>query len=627
MSSFAHLTGRMFTHVVRTGALAVAREQEVLNRINVFPVRDADTGFNLAATLRAAAARLGDDAPEEVGAAARLAADAALVGARGNSGAIMAQFLHGLAAAASGAVALSTAEFASAAAHGVDAAYAALAEPREGTILSVLRAWARALRQYAPTVTEFPELLLRGLEGARVALADTPRQLEVLARNRVVDAGGLGFVFFLEGASASFHDRGVASRATAASSSAAAVAAGLDHAKVACWGSEATSSVSPVGVLGDRSLPPDAGHDPDDRFRFCTEALVTAESQGIDRAALTRALVELGRSLVVAGGGTQLRVHLHTNEPRLALQTIAGFGRLTGTKVDDMILQKTGARTAEIAIVTDSTCELPERRLFDLGVVTVPLTLTFGDDSYLDGVDMTLDGFVQRMAQSRVSPVSSQPPVADFRDVYRRLLAYRRGIVSIHIAAAQSGTWQSACRAAREVDGAHIRVVDSCTNSVGAGLLIEAVGEALQSGASLDALERLALAVRHEITIFGAVQDLRTAVRGGRVRSRAADLVDRLRLKPIIVFDEVGQARLGGVTLGFRRAMDTLAQHVERFAAGDPVRLMITHTDASEWVEELRARLRERVGADDVPAVRSGPVLTSHVGLGSVSIAVRRLTD
>ena len=134
-TKLSRLTGRAFAQIVRAGALAVAREQEHLNRINVFPVRDADTGVNLAATLRAAAARLGDDSPAEVGAAARVAADAALDGARGNSGAIVAQFLHGLAAGASGAVALSMTEFAAAAHRGTEAAYGALAEPREGTIL------------------------------------------------------------------------------------------------------------------------------------------------------------------------------------------------------------------------------------------------------------------------------------------------------------------------------------------------------------------------------------------------------------------------------------------------------------------------------------------------------------
>ena len=93
------LDGRAFARVLRAGALAVVSQQEDLNRINVFPVRDADTGTNLAATFRAAAARLGDASPQEVGAAARVAADAALDGARGNSGAIVAQFFHGMAAA------------------------------------------------------------------------------------------------------------------------------------------------------------------------------------------------------------------------------------------------------------------------------------------------------------------------------------------------------------------------------------------------------------------------------------------------------------------------------------------------------------------------------------------------
>lgn len=590
------LTGRTFAQVVRAGALAVAREQESLNRINVFPVRDADTGLNLAATLRAAAARLGDDHPEEVGVAARVAADAALDGARGNSGAIVAQFLHGVAAAASGAVALSTAEFAAAAQRGSDVAYAALAEPREGTILSVLRAWTRALREHAPDAAEFPELLRHGLAGARQALADTPRQLEVLARNHVVDAGGQGFVYFLEGIS-DFLRTGHVEREPAA--------------------------VERVG-----SLPTaESAHDLDERFRFCTEALVVADEGVIDRASLIRGVAGLGESLVIAGGDSRLRAHVHTNEPRLVLQKLAQFGRLEHTKVDDMILQQIGARTAGIAIVTDSTCELPEQRAFDLGIVTVPLIVVFGGQSYLDGVDMTLDGFLQRLSLAADMPTSSQPPTAEFRDVYRRLLEYREGIVSVHIAAAQSGTWQSAVAAARETDPDRVRVIDSHTNSVGAGLLIEAVGEALRLGASLDELESLALHVRKDITVFGAVQDLKFAVRGGRVSARAARVIDGLRLKPIIVFDEVGRVGKGGAALGFGRAMDSLARRVERFAGGAPVRLMITHTGAEDWVDYLRARLLERVGAQDVPAVRSGAVLTAHVGLGSVSVAVRRLVD
>jgi fatty acid-binding protein DegV len=123
------------------------------------------------------------------------------------------------------------------------------------------------------------------------------------------------------------------------------------------------------------------------------------------------------------------------------------------------------------------------------------------------------------------------------------------------------------------------------------------------------------------------MQDLEFAVRGGRVSARAARVIDGLHLKPIILFDETGRAEKGGAAVGFGRAMDSLARRVQRFAGGAPVRLMITHTGAEGWVDYLRARLLERVGAQDVPAVRSGAVLTAHVGLGSVSVAVRRLVD
>jgi uncharacterized protein len=592
-----HLGGRTFAKIVRAGALAVAREQEQLNRINVFPVRDADTGFNLAATLRAAAARLGDDSPTEIGAAARLAADAALDGARGNSGAIVAQFLHGLAAAASGAAVLSTTEFAAAALRGSEAAYAALSEPREGTILSVVRAWARALCEGAPAAPAFPELLQHGLASARRALAETPRQLEVLARSHVVDAGGQGFVYFLEGISEFWHRDGESEEPAPA----------VRHVRI--------------------RAPLASEHRTDERLRFCAEALVAADGADLDRAAVVEAVSGLGESLVVAGAGSRLRVHVHTNEPRVVLATLAGFGRLEHTKVDDMILQQVGARTAGIAIVTDSTCELPERTAFDLGVVTVPLSVRFGDQSFLDGVDMTLDGFLQRLRGTTAMPTSSQPPTAEFLDLYRRLLEYRDGVVSVHIAAAQSGTWQSALTAARQVGEGRVRVIDSRTNSVGAGLIIEAVGAELRRGAGLDELERFALQVRSDVTVIGAVQDLEFAVRGGRVSRRAARVIDGLHLKPIIVFDGMGRAGKGGAAVGFGRALDAVARRVERFADGAPVRLMITHTDAPEWVEHLRARLRERLGVADVPAVRSGAVLTAHVGPGSVSVAVRRLAD
>ena len=587
------LSGAMFSRVVRAGALAVVREQEALNRINVFPVRDADTGANLAATLKAAASRLGSAAPDSVGDAARVAADGALDGARGNSGAIFAQFLHGLAASMERLRQADGPQFAAAAVRGTESAYSALQDPREGTILSVLRAWSLELSRRAHD-EDLPELLRSSLVAAREALAATPRQLEVLARSHVVDAGGQGFVFFLEGLI------------------------------------DALTGNEPAWVPVEappHGLPPFSGEheEIDDRFRFCTEALLTPRGgAALSRDEVMTRVADFGESLVVAGGEQRVRVHIHTNEPRRFFATVAELGHIERTKVDDMVLQQLACRTTTLGLVTDSTTDLPEDEAIELGAIAVPLTLTLGDEEYLDGVDITLDGFVQRILAGSGAPRSSQPAVSDLAQTYRRLLECRDGVVSVHIAAALSGTVQAAQAAAKEVDPERIRVVDSCSVSIGAGLLVEAVGEAIGAGAGLDEVVRVAERAKREIRVFGALRSLDFAVRGGRVSARLAKTMDRLHLTPIIALDATGKAGQAGVALGFDRALNTIVKRVVRYADGAPARAMVVHTGDPAGADFVAARLSERLGGD-VPVVRAGAVLTTHVGLGCVTAAVRRL--
>ena len=594
MDHTTKLSGTGFSRVVRAGALAVVRQQETLNRINVFPVRDADTGANLAATLRAAASRLGSEAPDSVGDAARAAADGALDGARGNSGAIFAQFLHGLASSMERLRMVDGTQFAAAAVSGTESAYSALQEPREGTILSVLRAWSHELsgRAYEE---DLPELMHSGLVAAREALAATPRQLEVLARSHVVDAGGQGFVYFLEGLMDS-----------------------LRGGHEAAW----VPSEAPA-----HGLPPfSEEHDEiDDRYRFCAEALLTPRGESLlSRDAVMTRVAGLGESIVVAGGETRVRVHIHTNEPQRFLAAAAELGEIERSKFDDMVLQQLAGREAAVAIVTDSTTDMPEDAAFLLGVVAVPLTLTLGEEEYLDGVDITLDGFVHRIVSGSGVPRSSQPAVADFAQTYRRLLQYREGVISVHIAGAMSGTVQAARAAAREVDPARIRVIDSCLVSIGAGLLLDAIGEVIASGADLDEIERVAERVKGEIKIFGTVASLDFAVRGGRVSPRMARTLTRLHLAPIITFDETGKAQKAGAALGFDRALNAIVKRAAQYADGAPARAMVVHSGDQAGADFVAARLRERLGGE-VPVVRAGAVLTTHVGLGSVTVAVRRL--
>ena len=302
-------------------------------------------------------------------------------------------------------------------------------------------------------------------------------------------------------------------------------------------------------------------------------------------------VTELGESLVVAGGETRLRVHIHTNEPKRFFATVAELAHIERTKVDDMVVQQLACRTTDLGLVTDSTTDLPEDEAISLGIMAVPLTLTLGDEEYLDGVDITLDGFIQRILAGDGVPRSSQPAVADLVQTYRRLLECRDGVVSVHIAAALSGTVQAARAAAREVDPERIRVIDSCSVSVGAGLLVEAVGEAITSGADLDEVERIAERVKREIKVFGAVKSLDFAVRGGRVSPRLAKSMDRLHLSPIIALDETGKAGRAGAALGFDRALNTIVRRVVRYAGDGPARAMVVHSGDQPGAEFVAARL------------------------------------
>jgi DegV family protein with EDD domain len=600
---------------VRSGTYGVLRSQEILNRINVFPVADADTGANLVATLSAASAALGRTPPAGIGSAARAVADAALIGARGNSGAIFAQFFDGLAQGLYRKKEVVAAEFALAATAGVEAAYLAVQDPREGTILSVLRAWAAELTDQAPVFADFRELLDRALHAARSALADTPRQLEVLARSRVVDAGGQGFVYFLEGVVDTLRGQGSPGSAGLAALSFPAAYTGIcGQAGDAVRGYTAGG---PMGSGLDRVI--------DERFRYCAEGLVSGMQ--VDRRSLQKALSGLGESLVVAGGAARMRVHLHTNEPRVFRGILEDFGTVDRFKVDDMVEQQTAARAATIALVTDSTFDLPEAAQLRFGTVMVPLTISIGGREYIDRVELDSGAFYRLARKSEALPKSSQPSRGDFRRVYEMLLESFEAVVSVHLSARLSGTYQAALGAAGDVGGERVRVVDSRNVSVGLGLVVEAAGEAINRRLSLDRVVTAAEEAARCTRVYGATPSLEYAVKGGRVGARVARLAGLIELHPVIVFDDEGGAHTDGAHLGFHRAVRGLAERTARFAKGSDVRLAVTHADSPSSAEYLLLQLRRHFPDEDIPMLESGAVLATHTGLGAVAVGVRLVPD
>ena len=376
------ITAAALRRALIAGAQRVILQRDALNRINVFPVPDGDTGSNLASTFGSVLQGALGRRSRHLGELLVRIGNEAIDGARGNSGAIMAQFLVGLAEQARDAPVLDAAQLAAAVRRGADSARSALAQPVEGTILSVISAFADALDEAARLHADDPRRgFARALQRARVALDETPRQLPLLQKAGVVDAGARGFVDWLEGIADYVEGGPRALRMRAATPGAANDAAPAHlHAEV------------------------------DPARRYCSECLVLGE--GIDRAALQTAPSVLGLdSLVVAGGGRRVRVHAHAGAPQALFDACAGFGRVEAMKADDMLLQQRSVESPDrVAVVTDSASDLPAAVAERFGIHVVPVRVCLDGRDYLDRPGLTAGEFYRRMARSQRLPQTSQPP-------------------------------------------------------------------------------------------------------------------------------------------------------------------------------------------------------------------------
>ncbi|HYV40282.1 MAG TPA: DAK2 domain-containing protein, partial [Thermoanaerobaculia bacterium] len=305
MIAVAYLDGRRLARAVIAGSRFVGERAEPLNKINVFPVPDGDTGTNLASTLQKVSAGIARVRQRHVREMSRAVADEAVAGARGNSGAIMAQFFCGFSEALPDAPRASTKDFAAAVVGAAESAYEAIARPVEGTILTVIRDWANAVRRGAGEDADFARLLPESLREAKKSLENTPNQMKVLQKAGVVDAGAQGFVYLLEGIVRYLRE---ASRHGPPE-------APPEEVKAAVFEKQLESIL----------------------FRYCTEVLL--EGEAIDRHALRRSAALLGDSIVIAGSASKVRLHVHTNEPEKLFEMAARLAEVAQTKVEDMRAQ------------------------------------------------------------------------------------------------------------------------------------------------------------------------------------------------------------------------------------------------------------------------------------------------
>lgn len=571
----------------------VLARRDAINRINVFPVADGDTGSNLAFTLSAVEQALRPLRLRSAGGLLARAGDEAIDGARGNSGAILAQFLQGLGERLADQPRLDLAILAQAAAHGAAQARSAVAQPREGTMLSVIAAFADALRDAsAAGAADLRQGWRRAVAASRVALARTPEQLAVLRKAGVVDAGAQGFVDLLEGMD-DYLARGRAS-----------LAARQDY-----QGGEA-------GVVA--SAEHDAEH------RWCTECVLSAEA--IERDRVRAAIDALEHSsLVLAGTRQKLRVHVHLDQPQQLFDVLARFGRVGSCKADDMHAQQRATQArSRVAIVTDSAADLPDAALESLPLHLVPVRLNFGAQDYLDKVSLSPSEFFRELRENPLPPRTSQPPPGDFRRLFEFLLSHHEEVVYIGLSRAVSGTLQAGESAASRCAAGRVHVVDTRTASCGQGLLaLEAAQWAAQGYSAADIVARLQVLVART-QVFAYVRDLSHVVRGGRLPRWTLPITRWLRLAPIAAVGKDGRLHLTSVLRVRAGLPQRFARWIVRRLGAVPAgcKVLVGHCDNPDEAEQLAAALRVALAPCTVDIVPVGAAISAHAGPGAIVVGV-----
>ncbi|NPV29802.1 MAG: DAK2 domain-containing protein [Firmicutes bacterium] len=296
------VTGEQVKQLFEGGLAFLAEKQKEIDRLNVFPVPDGDTGRNMYLTLVAAVKEAQKVKTSSIGKVGEALAKGSLMGARGNSGVILSQLIRGLAEAVKGKERVTFQEFAKAWQAAVATAYRAVIKPVEGTMLTVAHGVARGFSEAATTARDLGEILSRAIQRGSEALQRTPDLLPVLKKAGVVDAGGKGLLVILEGGLKSLLDGRL-------SPSEARVSLGLEQP----------------------SLPTGEG---DFTCLYCVEFLLRGKP--FPKSQFQAGLQELGESLLIGGGGDLTRIHIHTNHPGKVLEHCLQFGTLHNIQISNM---------------------------------------------------------------------------------------------------------------------------------------------------------------------------------------------------------------------------------------------------------------------------------------------------
>ncbi len=586
-----YLNGKDFYNIFRHGAMEVINNKDHLNKINVFPVADGDTGSNLAMTLNSVIdyTQVVDSFYET----SKSMAEASIYGARGNSGVIFAQYISGIATASEGKDRISLKDFIEVIRKASEGIYDSLVNPVEGTMLTVMKQWSLYLSEHKDKYQNVEEMFLSSIDEAKSLLAKTPDQLEVLKRHNVVDSGAKGFVYYLEGIIKFIRGETI----------------------------EISRDFQGAGVFNQSY---DRKHE-NTEFRYCTETLIKGN---VDKDRLKEALGAYGDSIIVAGSTTLKHVHLHTNKVEEVFKELSKYGVIDRPKIEDMRIQeKLKDKISKIAILTDSIGDFPKSYLDEYDVHLLPVNIFVGENQYLDKVTVGVEDFYETIKHSKIYPNSGQPNDMQVKQKLDYLKEHYESIICIMVSGKLSGTYESVEKYGKKLkeEGYPIEVIDSKLNSGGQGLLVTRVAEMAASGASKEEILEAIENIIPRTEIYVALNTFANSLKSGRVPKVVGKIGVFFKLRPIISLDKEGKGTAFSIAVSKKMLMSKIKKMLEKKNKETPItEYVVVYSKDRKGAEDFAKDIQRIIGKAPKYITEISSVTALHVGEGAIAVGFIR---
>lgn len=274
----------------------------------------------------------------------------------------------------------------------------------------------------------------------------------------------------------------------------------------------------------------------------------------------------------------------------------------------------------KVAVVTDSSANIPTELVQQLNIHVVPIPLMYGTRTYLDGVDITAEQVYRRLRLEKQIPTTSTPSVGDFLRVYATASEDASGIVSIHMSTKLSSTYNTATVASQLLDRVPVRVVNCGTAAMGQGFVVLEAARAAAAGATLDEVVSRANEIAPKVQLLFTLDTLEYLHRSGRVSGVAALMGSVLQIKPVVYLVD-GHVEVLVKTRTRRKALQAILDQMSEQVRDCPLHVSISHADAPAEAEELRRRVEEQFHCAELYVTEFTPVMGAHTGPGVLGVA------